>query len=771
MVRSFRGKMPPSRAAAVIGAGALCAALAGAVPAMAAPAGQQAADQAGGLRQTVGSAPGIPPGARAVGPASPSAAIKFDVVLRPRDARGLERFATAVSEPGSVAYRHFLSAGQFASRFGQTPAAVQRVYATLRQIGLSPGRISSNNLVIPITATVAQASAALRTGFASYRLATGRIATANTSAPTLPASVARVTQAVIGLNNLITVPDPARPRTSLSPVAASAPAVSGPQPCKAAAVASKKAGGWTYNQLAKAYSLTGLYSKKHEGAGATIALFELQPWQTSDISAFQSCYKTSASVSGVKVDGGASPGPGDETTLDIETAIGLAPKASILVYNAPGANYAKSTIDEDTRIIDDDRAQVLSISYGLCESIVSSLAPGLIASENTIFEEAASEGISVFAASGDSGSEGCQRAIASQKQLAVLDPEAQPFVTSVGGTDLTALGPKPAEQVWNEAAKTEGAGGGGISSVWPMPAWQKGPGVVNKYSSGAPCHAAKGNCREVPDVTASADPVHGYVIFYAGSWQSFGGTSAATPLWAAMLADIDSQHSPATWEGFLDPQLYALPKGLLNDVTTGNNDYTGTHQGAYPATAGYDLASGLGSPIAVKLATVLRQPKVIFVGRPGVKKPPADLGPYKTVRFRADSRALNIRVSKVTGPTGALKFAPSLEHLRVHHGWRTWSNGYTGSVYYTVTAGKSKVTLTLPAKTVAFFLYVEPNTFSTFNLTATAQNGVSSGPRTVFGKAGARYVGFYATGGVRLKTITITCDDGFAVGEFGITKG
>jgi subtilase family serine protease len=745
--------------------------LLGAVPAIAAPTGQQAASQAAAVGQAVGTAPGIPPGAHAVGPASPSAGIHFDIVLQPRDARGLQRFATAVSDPGSAEYRHFLSTGQFASRFGQSLAVVQRVYAALRQIGLHPGRISANNLVIPITATVGQASAALHTRIVSYRLATGRLAMANTSAPALPATVARVTQAVIGLSNLITVPDPAASVRSRSQEASSAPAVAGPQPCKAAVNERKRSGGWTYDQLAKAYSLTGLYGKKHEGAGATIALFELQPWSASDISAFQSCYKTSAPVSLVKVDGGATPGPGDETTLDIETAIGLAPKASVLVYDGPGSSYATSTIDEDTRIIDDDRAQVLSISYGLCESIVKSGAPGLIASENVIFEQAASEGISVFVASGDSGSEGCQRAIPSQKQLAVLDPEAQPFVTSVGGTNLTALGPAPKEQVWNEAKKHEGAGGGGISSVWPMPSWQKGPGVSNKFSSGKPCHAAKGNCREVPDVTASADPVHGYIIFYAGKWQSFGGTSAATPLWAAMLADIDSQKSPATFEGFLNPQLYALPTGLLNDIRTGNNDYTGTHKGRYPATARYDLASGLGSPIAVKLATVLRQPKVVFVGRPGTKAPPAKLGPYKTVRFGADHRALNVRVSQVAGPTGALKFTPDLEHLRVGSGWATWSNGYNGDVYYTQTSGQSKVTLTLPPKTVAFFLYAEPNVFSTFNLTATAQNGTSSGPRTVFGKAGARYIGFYATGGVHLTKITITCDDGFAVGEFGITKG
>ena len=80
--------------------------------------------------------------------------------------------------------------------------------------------------------------------------------------------------------------------------------------------------------------------------------------------------------------------------------IGLAPKAKLRVYEAPGSNYAKSTIDEYTRIISDNKAQILSSSYGLCESIVNGLDPGLAASENTLFQEAATQGISTFVAVG-----------------------------------------------------------------------------------------------------------------------------------------------------------------------------------------------------------------------------------------------------------------------------------------------------------------------------------------------------------------------------------
>jgi subtilase family serine protease len=181
--------------------------------------------------------------------------------------------------------------------------------------------------------------------------------------------------------------------------------------------------------------------------------------------------------------------------------------------------------------------------------------------------------MSVVAASGDSGSEGCYR-VNESTALATLDPASQPFVTSVGGTDLTSVGTPPGERVWNEGvASKAGAGGGGISSVWPMPAWQSGPGVINPDSSGTPCGAASGYCREVPDVSASADPVHGYIIRLDGKWQDNGGTSAATPLWAAMLADIESASSPVYRAGFLNPLLYssaATSATGFNDITVGS---------------------------------------------------------------------------------------------------------------------------------------------------------------------------------------------------------
>ena len=198
---------------------------------------------------------------------------------------------------------------------------------------------------------------------------------------------------------------------------------------------------------------------------------------------------------------------------------------------------------------------------------------------------------------------------------AVSDPASQPYVTAVGGTSLghgtQTLGPPPTEQVWNDALYySEGAGGGGISSTFAMPAYQQALGTVTG-SSGTPCAAASGDCREIPDVSADADPSSGYVIYDTvnanlGGWNALGGTSGATPLWAAVLAVVASADGNTAGYGALNPTLYLLaqqsPGTYLNDVTSGNNDYNATAGGQYPAMPGYDMATGLGTPVAVSLA-------------------------------------------------------------------------------------------------------------------------------------------------------------------------
>ncbi|MDQ6606096.1 MAG: S53 family peptidase, partial [Actinomycetota bacterium] len=289
-------------------------------------------------------------------------------------------------------------------------------------------------------------------------------------------------------------------------------ATGGPAPCSTAVNAAS--GAYTADQIASAYDFTGLYGAGDLGAGQTVGLYELEPNLKSDISAYQSCYQTSALVSYAKVDGGAGSGAGSgEAALDIEDVIGLAPAANLLVYQGPNTDVG--ALDTYQKMVTDNQAKVISTSWGACES---HLAAGDAATENTLFAEAAIQGQTVVSASGDSGVRDCYEPTRKVTTPSVDDPASQPFVIGVGGTTLTSPGPPPAESVWNNST---GAGGGGDSSLWPMPAYQSAAdpslGVIDSGSAPAStCGGSTGYCRQVPDVSADADPNTGYVEYWRG---------------------------------------------------------------------------------------------------------------------------------------------------------------------------------------------------------------------------------------------------------------
>ncbi len=164
---------------------------------------------------------------------------------------------------------------------------------------------------------------------------------------------------------------------------------------------------------------------------------------------------------------------------------------------------------------------------------------------------------------------------------------------------------------------------------------------------------------------------------------------------------------------------------------------------------------------------------IAFSNSPGTAAPPTTLGPYAMTAFGLDPTTDGTLVNSVTGPTGLLGLSPSLSKATVPSDWNNWSNGYTGNVYFTSTG--NSVTLGLPAGTAAFYLYVEPDNFGTSDFTVTAQDEApgdttSSGPVAVTSPGGARYFGFYATGGHTIWSLTVSGPSGvgLAVGEFGI---
>jgi subtilase family serine protease len=616
-----------SRAGALLSACALGATLAIASPAAA----------AGPVR--LGAAPAVPADAHVVGTLAASTPMHITVTLQSQDPAGLASFATEVSTPGSALYRDYLTPAEFAQEFGAAPGAVQAVESSLRAHGLAPGPASPNDLSIPVTATAGELSQAFSTSFARVAPASGMTAIVNQQAPSLDPGIAPDVQSVIGLNTLAT----AKPLlVQAHDVAAPAPRISahvvtgGPQPCAAASSAGSSQGGFTDDQIAAAYGLSGLYQSGDQGAGQAVAILELESYDPNDIASFESCYGVNAQITNVPVDGFDQTGPGaGEAALDIENVIGLAPRARVTVYEGP--NSGNGPYDTMSTIISQRAAQVVTTSWGQCEQLEGF---GQASSENTLFQEAAAQGMTIISASGDDGSEDCYPT--PPTTLQVDDPASQPFVTGVGGTMLSAnpsTGARLGETVWNDGT-TVGASGGGVSSFWPMPAYQKNAPlflhVINGHSSGAECAASSGDCREVPDVSADGDPATGYVIYWDGSatatgspqptqgWQVVGGTSAAAPAWAALVALTNaSARCGGTPIGFANPALYNAAATAystdFNDITSGDNDMTGLNGGLFPAGPGYDMATGLGSPNGTALAQALCT-DAISLANPGAQR-------------------------------------------------------------------------------------------------------------------------------------------------------
>jgi hypothetical protein len=605
-----------------------------------------AAARAGTVR--VGREPARPAGARFVGAVAAAARMHVTVALRPRNPAALAAYARSVSSPGSPDYREYLSPAQFAARFGATAARIRTVRRSLRASGLTPGALSRGALSISVTATARQLERAFAVSLSRLALPGRRVAIASSAAPAVPAAMASAIQGVVGLDTTA-APHPLLERApaagSRPPLAVGHAATGGPRPCAAASAAAPGQSAYTADQIASAYNFSGLYGAGDKAAGVTVAVYELEPNDPADIAAYQACYGTHATVSYVPVDEGAGAGAGSgEAALDIENVIGLAPNVNVLVYRGPNSNSGapgSGPYDTFSAIVNQNRARVVTISWGQCES---ALGAADAAAENALFEQATVQGQSIVAASGDSGAEDCDagQAIA-DTHAAVDDPSSQPFVTGVGGTSLHSLGPRPTETVWNSGGMVlsgllqPGASGGGISSLWPMPAPQATSAaalnVRTAQAAGTACGRSSGFCREVPDVAADGDPASGYLIYWNGSgavggqprgWQGIGGTSGAAPLWAALLALADGSRACAGASvGYANPGLYQAAGSAyaadFNDVVSGNNDFTGTNGGRYAAAAGYDPATGLGTPDAASLATALCADTVRLVN-PGAQR-------------------------------------------------------------------------------------------------------------------------------------------------------
>ena len=336
------------------------------------------------------------------------------------------------------------------------------------------------------------------------------------------------------------------------------------------------------NKLAELYDFpTGV-----DGSGVTIALIELGGGfkQSDTQQAFQAMGLTPPKVVAVLVDGATNDQSGSdadgEVALDIQVAGGVAPGAGIAVYFTPNTNAgfadAISQATHDTT----NKPSVISISWGGPESTWDGQS---VTTMNSVLQEAAALGISVYVASGDSlATDGV-----SDGKAHVDFPASSVYAIGCGGTHITEKGDTVSKEVvWNDG---DSGTGGGISDLFDVPAFQSGvtlPASVNGGRRG----------RGVPDVGGDAAPASGYSVVVAGQTEVVGGTSAVAPLWAGLTALINQK--AANPVGFLPTWLYASVKAntaLTVQITSGTNKPSGSDIG-YGAGAGWNACTGLGRP-------------------------------------------------------------------------------------------------------------------------------------------------------------------------------
>jgi kumamolisin len=503
-----------------------------------------------------------------LGATDPHKAIDFTLVLRLPGQAHLTRFLDELTDPAAPNYHHFIGPAAFGARFGVSRSVLNDASAQLVRDGVQVIASYPQRTALDVRATAGTIDRVFDVRLMDWRSARRQVFHAPLGAPTVPRDLSRAVSAVAGLDGTTFVTD-------------NSAAIQGLTPTSARSV----------------YGIDPLLSQRLTGQGENVALVEFAQFDQSDLDGFDQQFNLpDVTPQNVAVDGGASddsPSSVAEANLDLEVVHEIAPGAGLLDYNAPqatssGADTFGAILDQITA---DGQARIVSDSWGSCEA--NTPRPDIQRDEQAL-EAAAARGISVFVAAGDTGAYTCQDAADTNHRLSVSWPSSSPFAVSVGGTSLsvTTTGAYAGETAWDDTLEQSG-GGGGLSVDYNRPAWQVGPGVANQFSTGR---------RQLPDVAAAADPWSGWDVYTGGAITVAGGTSAAAPFWAASMAVIAEYagHHGAGPLGFVDPMLYAIagrpqPASAFHDVTMGANRY-------YPASRGWDFATGLGSPQVANLA-------------------------------------------------------------------------------------------------------------------------------------------------------------------------
>jgi subtilase family serine protease len=573
----------------------------------------------------------------------------FWVYLKLRHSADLDRTIAAVSDPSNAAYGRYLSPSAFAARYAPTAGDVASVKAWLKGAGFDvASKVPGNRRWVQASGDVAQVEHAFSVQLRTYRHA-GKVLQAPSDDVAVPRSVAGVIAGVTGLDGSDRL---LKPQQGAKPAAPPSPAFVNAGPCsdywgqKLATGTPPAYGrvqpyapcGYVPSQLQGAYGVGG---SGLDGSGQTVAIVDAfaSPTIQQDANTYAARHGQPAVHLREMVPPGLYDVPEDEPTgcdpqgwygeetLDVEAVHAMAPRANEIYAGAVDCND-ESLIAAVTGVVEDNRAQIISNSYG---GVGEDEPVGLRKAWEDTFRQAAAQGIGIYFSSGDDGDE-----VVNSGTRTVDYPASEPLVTAVGGTSLGVDGRNgyQFETGWGTSTSTltGGAwtppppgdylygGGGGTSRAFKEPAYQQGvvPNDIARYFGRAG--------RAVPDVAAVGDPQTGMRV---GQTQTFpdgsvkyseyriGGTSLSSPLFAGVmaLADQAARHR----HGFANPLLYSkagsrafhdvLPSShnlavVRNDFVNGVDASDGTTTklrsldttGTIHTRRGYDDVTGLGTP-------------------------------------------------------------------------------------------------------------------------------------------------------------------------------
>ncbi len=569
------------------------------------------------------------------GPASPTQPMqRMTLFFQPtaEQQAALDELLTEQQDPASPNYHKWLTPEEFADRFGISSQDINVLAAWLRSQGFTVDETARSRTWIAFSGIAAQVNAAFQTSMHNY-LVNGKVHYAAAIEPSVPAAFAGVVTGIGALHNF-------------APHARSVQA-------KPRLTSSLTGNHFIVpGDFATIYDVQTLYNSGFNGSGQTIAIMGQTDLTTDsnpgrngtpgavvngqqqqyDVVTFRNLAGlpalTSSNFQTVLVTGVTDPGvvtaDANEANLDVEWSGAVAPNANLIyvIDNPTTSNGAFGSLEW---AVSNVKANIFSISYGECEPLASADKSAL----TTAAAQAAAQGQTIVAPSGDSGAADCDSNSPATQGIAVDFPASIPTVTAVGGTEFSADSANNAdpsvptpywaastnditasalayipETAWNDFSITTpslSATGGGVSTFFPQPTWQTGLGVATG--------------RNVPDISFTASAEHdGYLVCsqsscvngYRDATNSFnviGGTSAPTPSFAGIVALINQKMGAN--QGNINPVLYAQAASApwaFHDITTGNNMVacttgTGCTNGSlgYSAGPGYDLVTGLGS--------------------------------------------------------------------------------------------------------------------------------------------------------------------------------